>query len=643
MELSVATDDFARFIKESTTAWKLIDDALERLNEDNQKNIDIGYQIKRLGHLLKSVSKPEDFQFHWESLKTCYESGDRIKKITTETQTDQPVVQDEKVTTLPVPSVRPTPPVSTSPASKNETDTNQSNTFLNDTNLHSNLQNNIQRQLAELLNSQMSNQKGDLFGLNKAGVLNGTSLLNGNMEKPDFQIESVETQSTQQQQPTQLNGSHTPLTMGDLPVNLLKTAADEQGLALGLYCYQCSTQFSDQFSFIEHLKTNELCKKMIRNVGLNYCFVCKKTYESVKKAKTHYTNYRNQGVNPHDLSRSLHRQWFDVIQFPTSRELENMSSTGTEVAPVQSAKCHGCQETFSSHDECIKHIGENSQCQIEIKHIGQTFCFVCERSYETEKQAETHYRNSIYNGHQLHRFHHRQYFNFVRQRKSPGRPPRSAESFSNGGVGRKPGLLENSLLNFSLSSFELANQAGLPSLTQMSSTPMNEVIKQSPLPTGIPPIDVNPEIKTEKKDEEDKDIIEIIDVRASQVSPNQVHTPNNQIPQGIYLNHTPPSTFNCPICQEQFPNENARFNHLSNDQCQCHHQLPEILKTSCLICQRDLLTEQKLSLHLRLHKNEWHKRYYEMFYRKRPGKRAAVDLNTATAPDLKRLMANIAV
>ena len=64
-----------------------------------------------------------------------------------------------------------------------------------------------------------------------------------------------------------------------------------------------------------------------------------------------------------------------------------------------------------------------------------------------EKQAETHYRNSIYNGHQLHRFHHRQYFNFVRQRKSPGRPPRSAESFAP----RKAGLMENSLLNFSLS------------------------------------------------------------------------------------------------------------------------------------------------------------------------------------------------
>ena len=74
----------------------------------------------------------------------------------------------------------------------------------------------------------------------KAGVLNGTSLLNGNMEKPDFQIESVESQSTQHQ-PTQLNGSHTPLTMGDLPVNLLKTAADEQeAFSYDSYDMKCS-------------------------------------------------------------------------------------------------------------------------------------------------------------------------------------------------------------------------------------------------------------------------------------------------------------------------------------------------------------------------------------------------------------------
>ena len=75
------------------------------------------------------------------------------------------------------------------------------------------------------------------------------------------------------------NGNH-PMTIGDLPVSLLKPEGG-QDLALGLYCYQCQTQFPDNFAFIDHLKTNELCKKMIRNVGLNYCFVCKKTYESV--------------------------------------------------------------------------------------------------------------------------------------------------------------------------------------------------------------------------------------------------------------------------------------------------------------------------------------------------------------------------
>ena len=55
----------ARFIKESTTAWKLIDDALERLNEDNQKNIDIGYQvIYTIKHYIQTYSifiTPQDF------------------------------------------------------------------------------------------------------------------------------------------------------------------------------------------------------------------------------------------------------------------------------------------------------------------------------------------------------------------------------------------------------------------------------------------------------------------------------------------------------------------------------------------------------------------------------------------------------
>ena len=121
----------------------------------------------------------------------------------------------------------------------------------------------------------------------------------------------------------------------------LKTESffDDFEYSKGLFCIQCSTQFDDQFQLIEHLKANETCKQLIRPIGLNFCFVCKKNYDSVilddnllnfvwlfqvKKAKTHYTNYRNQGVNPHDFSRNLHREWFELIQFPTSREIESL-------------------------------------------------------------------------------------------------------------------------------------------------------------------------------------------------------------------------------------------------------------------------------------------------------------------------------
>ena len=56
----------------------------------------------------------------------------------------------------------------------------------------------------------------------------------------------------------------------------------------------------------------------------NILYVANNLSFKVKKAKTHYTNYRNQGVNPHDFSRNLHREWFELIQFPTSREIESL-------------------------------------------------------------------------------------------------------------------------------------------------------------------------------------------------------------------------------------------------------------------------------------------------------------------------------
>ena len=130
------------------------------------------------------------------------------------------------------------------------------------------------------------------------------------IDKGDFQIESVESQANNGQQNVIQTSTTALAPIGDLSsLSLLKSAADEQGLALGLYCYQCTTQYSDQFAFIEHLKSNELCKKMIRNVGLNYCFVCKKTYESVRFQKFEIikTNFvkGEKGKNSlHKLSQS---------------------------------------------------------------------------------------------------------------------------------------------------------------------------------------------------------------------------------------------------------------------------------------------------------------------------------------------------
>ena len=49
---------------------------------------------------------------------------------------------------------------------------------------------------------------------------------------------------------------------------------------------------------------------------------------------------------------------------------------------AKTTKCHGCQEHFQDHDECLAHLATNKACQAEIKILGKTFCFVCDRSYE---------------------------------------------------------------------------------------------------------------------------------------------------------------------------------------------------------------------------------------------------------------------
>jgi hypothetical protein len=323
----------------------------------------------------------------------------------------------------------------------------------------------------------------------------------------------------------------------------------------------------------------------------------------VKKAKTHYTNYRNQGVNPHDFSRNLHREWFELIQFPTSREIESLDTSHHDVSMAKTTKCHGCQEHFRDHDECLAHLATHKACQTEIKILGKTFCFVCDRSYEKEKQAETHYRNSMYNGHQLHRLHHRQYFDYIRDRKVPGRPPRNG-SFNDS----RPSL------EFPNSTLDAINT----SLTNLTGTLNNSI--NGCLNGSLNGSAMNGSLSGSINGTDYGNLLGI----SSLSNANQTET----------------GSFDCLICKEKFNNEMSRFNHFSNENNQCSLTLPVLFRTICLICQKDLETEAKLSSHLRLNKNEWHKKYYEMFYRKRPGKRSSV-MDDSNEQIAKRLIPNM--
>ena len=74
--------------------------------------------------------------------------------------------------------------------------------------------------------------------------------------------------------------------------------------------------------------------------------------------------------------------------------------------------------------------------------------------------------------------------------------------------------MENSLLNFSLSSFDLANGLptnGLPTMSQMGQM--------------IDPIEIGVKTEKDEEDKEEEDVIEIIDVGASETSISPTQTP----------------------------------------------------------------------------------------------------------------------
>ena len=52
-------------------------------------------------------------------------------------------------------------------------------------------------------------------------------------------------------------------------------------------CINCQAGFSDQYQLAQHLLQRVDCQNAMRTIGLNYCFVCQKTYSSVS-AQTNF-------------------------------------------------------------------------------------------------------------------------------------------------------------------------------------------------------------------------------------------------------------------------------------------------------------------------------------------------------------------
>ena len=165
----------------------------------------------------------------------------------------------------------------------------------------------------------------------------------------------------------------------------------------------------------------------------------------------------------------------------------------------------------------------------------------------------------MYNGHQLHRLHHRQYFDFIRDRKVPGRPPRNG-SFNDS----RPSL------EFPNSTLDAINT----SLTNLSGTLNNSI-------NGCLNGSLNGSINgTMNGSINGTDYGNLLGISS---------LPNTN-------SHQPEGSFDCLICKEKFNNEMSRFNHLSNENNQCSITLPVLFRTICLICQKDLETVSQKNL-----------------------------------------------
>jgi hypothetical protein len=53
----------------------------------------------------------------------------------------------------------------------------------------------------------------------------------------------------------------------------------------GIACINCEQYYSDEFELINHIQETDKCQNAVRLIGLKYCLVCQKSYQSVRDCK----------------------------------------------------------------------------------------------------------------------------------------------------------------------------------------------------------------------------------------------------------------------------------------------------------------------------------------------------------------------
>ena len=205
--------------------------------------------------MLKSISKFSDFQFHWDTLRNCLEKDGSVKKVCQSSQVEAtdlikshlakshlartPQIPQKMAPRMP-PSHLPRPRVKTPEPELIQTEAVQEDCLA-----------------VALLESDGTDKRVKTEDIEQIVLdhdSNSTFTIGQNRNEPASKFDSL-------------------LPNGDCGQVQL--------------CINCQAGFSDQYQLAQHLLQRVDCQNAMRTIGLNYCFVCQKTYSSVS-AQTNF-------------------------------------------------------------------------------------------------------------------------------------------------------------------------------------------------------------------------------------------------------------------------------------------------------------------------------------------------------------------